>query len=687
LPISQAQIARAEQAQLQAAQDAATQVRLIAGPGTGKSAAVERRVAHVLNNGANSNRVYAISFTRATCSELAERIVVFCANQPCAQTSTQVQVSTMHSLALRILRSAAVLSTLYPDDPLVLDDWETKNIYDLELAADLGCSPGRAAEIRQAHDAQWQTLNPQSIAQSAITQMEMQGFNAFHSTRRNLYCCVLPGEMVHECVARIQQGAIQLVQIPPIEHLIVDEYQDLNACDQEFVQLLVSNGATLFVAGDDDQSIYSFRHANPAGIVQFTNTYPAATTHTLTDCFRCTPAILNAANSLIALNPNRLPKPLHSLYANSTPPVGGTINVWSFSSAQQEAAAIAESCQQLINSGMAGRENEIVILISNRRLQLGPITQELANFGLPFDTPSGAAIRDEDPIRAAYSILRIVGDRCANAPDYLAHRSLLSQLHGVGTGTVKEIGDQCVANYQNFRDLFYLQAIPHWLTGRSAAAVGKILSIIQSSAGWNLQDTIGARAGDIDHILSNIVFIGSAQLAAYLTDWNAFAASLPQGMTLEEVLKFLAARDEADERRILDAVNIRLGQQNGGAALAPGRIRILTMHGAKGLSGSVVFIPSAEQGIMPSFRAVQAVGLLNEQRRLFYVSLTRARAACVISHAVLHTGAEAFQLQQRPNVRLPRSQFLNEMTIASMNRTNGLSPTEAAQIIADVNSL
>jgi len=213
------------------------------------------------------------------------------------------------------------------------------------------------------------------------------------------------------------------------------------------------------------------------------------------------------------------------------------------------------------------------------------------------------------------------------------------------------------------------------------------LSIIQSSAGWNLQDTIGARAGDIDHILSNIVFIGSAQLAAYLTDWNAFAASLPQGMTLEEVLKFLAARDEADERRILDAVNIRLGQQNGGAALAPGRIRILTMHGAKGLSGSVVFIPSAEQGIMPSFRAVQAVGLLNEQRRLFYVSLTRARAACVISHAVLHTGAEAFQLQQRPNVRLPRSQFLNEMTIASMNRTNGLSPTEAAQIIADVNSL
>lgn len=680
-------MAGAEQAQWQAAQDAAVQVLLVAGPGTGKSSVIERRVAHVLNNGANSNRVYVISFTRATCSDLERRAIAFCANQPCAQTSTQIHVSTMHSLALRILRSAAVLATLYPDDPLVLDDWETNNIYDLELATDLGCSRGRAAEVRQAHDAQWQTLNPQSIAQSAITQAEIQGFNSFHSTRRNLYCCVLPGEVVYECVTRIQQGALQLGQLPPIDHLIVDEYQDLNDCDQEFVQLLVNNGATLFVAGDDDQSIYSFRHANPMGIVQFTNTYPEAATHTLTECFRCTPAILNAANSLINLNPNRLQKQLHSLYANSAPPIGGTIHIWSFPSAQQEAAAIAGSCQQLINGGMAGRENEIVILISNRRLQLGTITQELGNLGLPFDPPSGAAIRDEEPIRAAYSVLRIVKDRCANAPDYLAHRSLLTQLHGIGTGTVNGIGNQCVANNQNFRDIFYLPATPHWLTGRSAAAVSRIRGIIQNSAGWTLQDTIEARIGDIAHILSSIVFTASSQVAPNLAVWNTFAASLPHGMLLEEVLQFLAARDEADGRQILDVVNVRLEQGNGGAGAPQARIRILTMHGAKGLSGSVVFIPAAEQGIMPSLRAIHAVGLLNEQRRLFYVSLTRARAACVISHAALHTGAEAFLLQQRPNVRLPRSQFLNEMGIRSTNRNSGLTAVEAAQIVTNVNNL
>jgi DNA helicase-2/ATP-dependent DNA helicase PcrA len=274
MPITQAQRAAADQAQWTAAQAAAPQARLIAGPGTGKSATIERRVAHLLNTGVNAQSVYVISFTRASCAELTTRIAHFCSTQPCAGVVGGVRVSTMHALALRILRSAAVLQTLYPSDPRVLDEWENEYVYDLELANTLGCSPGRAAEVRRAHDAQWQTLNPQLIGQAAITPAEASGFNAFHASRRNLYSCVLPGEVVYECVMRLQQGAIQLDQLPSISHLIVDEFQDLNACDQEFVRLLTSGGASLFVAGDDDQSIYSFRHADSSGIVNFPNTFP-----------------------------------------------------------------------------------------------------------------------------------------------------------------------------------------------------------------------------------------------------------------------------------------------------------------------------------------------------------------------------------------------------------------------------
>ena len=531
MPITPAQVAQAEQGQWHAARDPANVIRLIAGPGTGKSATIERRVAHVLNNRTNAPRVCVISFTRATCSELRVRIAAFCATQPCAAVVGQVRISTMHSLALRILRSANVLATLYPADPMILDDWERANIYDQELAASLHCTPSRAAEVRLAHDAQWQTLNPQVIAQAAITPAEQQGFNAFHTTRRNLYCCVLPGEVVYECVSRLQQGAIQPNQLPRIEHLIVDEYQDLNACDQEFIRRLTGSGAILFVAGDDDQSIYSFRHANPTGIVQFPAIYPAASTHTLNACFRCTPAVLRGASNLIAHNPNRLPKQLQSLYANAAPPLQGCLRIWSFATAQQERTAIAKSCQELINVGMIGQEDQIIILISSRRLQLAPITQELANLGLPFDPPGGEAVRDQPVMRAVYSILRLVRSMATNGPDYIAYRAIIAQLHGVGLGTSMNIGDLCVANNQNFRELFHLPALPHWLTNRALAEVTRVRAIAQQIAGWGLQDGLGMKSADIAQLLAAFVFAGSAQLPTYLQEWNAFAASLPQNMT------------------------------------------------------------------------------------------------------------------------------------------------------------
>jgi DNA helicase II / ATP-dependent DNA helicase PcrA len=579
VPITAGQKAQAEQGQWQAAHDPAAAIRVIAGPGTGKSATIERRVAHVLNNGANSRRVYVISFTRATCVELAARTSSFCVTQPCAAVAAQVHISTMHSLALRILRSANVLATLYPADPMVLDDWERSNVYDQELANALGCSPGRAAEVRLAHDAQWQTLNPQAIAQAAITNAERNGFDVFHTTRRNLYCCVLPGEVVYECVSRLQQGAIQPNQLPPIEHLIVDEYQDLNACDQEFIRRLASIGAVLFVAGDDDQSIYSFRHANPIGIVQFATAYAAASTHTLNSCFRCTPAILGPALNLIAHNPNRVPKQLHSLYENAAPPVQGVLHVWSFATAQAEMAAIANSCRELMNGPMVGQEDEIVILISNRRLQLGPLTRELGNLGLPFDPPGGEAIRDERVIRAAYSLLRIVRDQTTNVPDYIAYRDVLALLHGIGVGTGRAIGDLCVANNQNFHDLFCPAELPHWISGRPAAAVARVRSLVQQVAGWTLQETIGARGGDIAHLLSTVAFAGSLQLTNHIQEWNAFAGSLPQGMTLEELLLFLAADDEAAQRQLLDTVTERLGEASSQAG--PGRKRLRILNDAR----------------------------------------------------------------------------------------------------------
>ena len=155
MPITQTQIQAAEQAQHSAAHDLSSHVRLIAGPGTGKSFAIEERVCWLLSQGIAPEEICAVSFTRASALDLRCRIQSYCARngQP---TATQVRVSTLHSLALRTLRAAGLL-TAYPSDPLVMDNWEVKTIFDGEFRHTQGIGSTRCEDIRREHEAFWST--------------------------------------------------------------------------------------------------------------------------------------------------------------------------------------------------------------------------------------------------------------------------------------------------------------------------------------------------------------------------------------------------------------------------------------------------------------------------------------------------------------------------------------------------
>lgn len=363
--------------------------------------------------------------------------------------------------------------------------------------------------------------------------------------------------------------------------------------------------------------------------------------------------------------------------------------MWSFQTAQEEARAIAQSCDELIRQGMAGREDEIVILIANRRVQLDLIALELGNLGLPYDPPRGASLTDEhESMRGRVRIAENSQSQESNEEDYPAHREVLGVLSGVGHTTAKAVADACIANNHNFHGLFYLPACPPWLSGRAASATQRVMSIAQTVGNWSMADTLASRVNDITTLLSSQIFNSGRNAANHLSIWSALSSALPILMTLDELFQFLAADTESDQQAVLDLVNQRIGtSQLQGTTTLPKRIRILTMHGAKGLSGKAVFIPSAEQGIIPNFKALQATGLLIEQRRLFYVSLTRTMACCIVSHAAQHTGAQAMALSQTFVSRLTRSQFLNEMNIASVTRTSGLSVAEASAIVTEIGNL
>lgn len=626
MAITQQQIQIAKVIQDTAAQDPNQTVRLVAGPGTGKSFVIEGRVYWLLaNQNIPPENIIAVSFTRAASKDLKDRIYGYCLinNQP---NVIHVRVSTLHSLALNILRKTGNLTT-YPTDPMIMDDWELNMIFDAEYGHSISANPSRCQEIRREHEAFWSTgnWNPPNlpIPKVPIIAAERASFSTFYSPRTQTYSCVLPGEIIRMCVTQIQAGLIDPVAVLGVEHLIVDEVQDLNPCDFDFIDLLVQKGVNVFISGDDDQSVYSFRYAFPQGIQNFTTKYPQTSNHVLGDCFRCTPSVLNAAINVINNfpAPNRIGKNLASLYLNANPINNGFFQANTFESPNQEAAYIANSCNDLINLGVSPKD--MMILVSNKRAQLKFITVALTNLNIGFDANQREEFKDSSHGRFFLAILRLI----ENTNDYVAYRVMLGTPDKIGLATCSGITDKVISNYLNYRGLFINQLPTGLFTKREETAINKVKANLQTIQNWTLDETINQRAGDIDQIL--LTNFSQTEV----TDWRNMINTLPLDMKLSELKDYFETDSQEIKDNILNSIFERLNQTNPQENVQmPDKIKIMSFHSSKGLSAKVVFIPGLEESIFPNPFAQQIPGLVLECARLFYVAITRAKAVCIVSH-------------------------------------------------------
>jgi superfamily I DNA/RNA helicase len=672
MPITPQQIQAAENLQHAAAHDQGGQVRLIAGPGTGKSFAIEERVCWLLNNGVNPHSIFVVSFTRASSHDLRDRIAGYCSARG-IDTSHFVSVSTLHSLALRALRAAGLL--FYPSDPTVMDPWELRNIFDAEFSNVSGIRRPRCEEIRREHEAFWSTAQwypPNYVPPNPpINQNERDMFRHFHTPRTQTYSCVLPGEIIRQCISNITPGILNPVDQLHIDHLIIDEFQDLNPCDLEFIEHMIQRGVVTFVAGDDDQSIYSFRFASPQGIQDFTTNHPGAGNHIIGDCFRCTPAVVDTATAVIQAHPlpNRIPKNLNSLYLNSIPPLPGHVARWRFPTGIMEAAAIAESCRDLIQGGMPPRQ--ILILLSNTRILLRDLTAAFDGLHLPFERPNAINYLELPEGRLALTLLRIV----CNRNDHVAHRTLLGLVPGVGIITCNNIANKVVSNNLNFIDLFYNPLPGGVFNSKEVTALNNAHNNCELLTTWQQTDTLTQRDTDIQNFL--LATLGpDAQQA-----WASATSPLPLNITLEELRDYLWADTDEQQGAILESVHQRLNLPLPPEGVLPQRIRVMTMHGAKGLSAQVVFIPGLEEQILPGQWRTPYPGLALEAARLLYVSISRARVACVLSFA-----RNRF-VYGRIKTHAP-SRFTNCLGGAFTHRYDGgLSPQEVNDIIWECSEL
>ena len=671
MPLTPSDVAAAQAIQDAAAHDSASQVRLIAGPGTGKSQTIQERVLWLLDQSLQPGEIVVVSFTRASARDLERRIHK---QKPGRPSAAMVRVSTLHSLALRTLRHAGMLWQ-FPVDPIVLDDWELENIFDAEFQHHSGInSKVRREDIRRYKEAIWSTgaaTHPGYRAPTPpISPAEDAAFDAYHSVRTRLYSCVLPGEIVRQCVDSISAGLLDPVRLFDVKHVIVDEYQDLNPYDLRFIDQLVSQGAIIFVAGDDDQSIYSFRYATPDGIQDFTTKYPSSSTHTLGHCFRCTASVLTTAYTLIAAHPapKRITKTVTSLYATASPPEGGLIHRWRLKSDVAEARAVAESCHSLIAAGMP--PNEIMILLSAVSPIGTAVMTELDRLTLPYEAPRERPFSSSDLGRALLAFSRIVLD----SQDYVAHRSLLGLLPRVGTKTTNEIAHNTIAANLNYRDIFYTPLPAGVFDKRCTNALTRARALIAALSGWSSSDTLGARSVDLRNLL--------AQLLAPmdLVTWDALEALLPPELTFDELRAYAWADTQGRQAAVVDAARKRISGVESGPVTADAKIRIMTMHGAKGLAATVVFIPGLEDTFLPGAKRVPYPGLVLESARLLFVSLSRARATCILSFAHSRLIQGSYQSQTA-------CPFCASLGGAFQWRTDGLNAAEVAAIIASSDNL
>lgn len=680
VPITPAQVHAAQLVQHAAAHDPAPQVRVIAGPGTGKSFAIQERVAWLLTAQIQASKIFVVSFTRASARDLRDRIVDYCTRLG-LQAVSQVSVTTLHSLALRSLRAAGLL--VYPADPLVLDDWELDNLHDPEYSSSTGFRPGRAGtgstparakDIRLDYEAfcgtgLWQPAGYVAPAQP-VTPNERQNYGQFHRSRTQLYSYVLPGEIVRQCVENIQAGVLDLRQLLHIRHLIVDEYQDLNPSDIVFVDALIHSGVTVFVAGDDDQSLYSFRYASPLGIQLFDQRHPTTSPHQLSDCFRSTPNVLAPALDLIQAfaDPTRLPKQLSSLYTNSQPVEPGIAHRWRFPSGATESRAIAESCRDLIAAGMHPRE--IMILLSNTRATLPGLRQALEAAGVPYQSPRAESFFDTREGRFVFALLRIA----CNPDDYVAHRLLLGTNLGVGPTTCNVLAQTVLSHGLNYRRMFY-DPLPAGIFPRrelNALMAARCLCVTVSQ--WDPTDTVGARASELDQIVRHVFGDQTAnQLMVEL-------GPLPADATIQETRDFLWADNDEQRGNILHAIYERLGLPQPEGGFLPTQVRIMTMHGAKGLGATVTFVPALEEQILPGPRRQPYPGLVLEAARMLYVSITRARAACILSFAASRFMYGSVSVQTR-------SRFATNLAGPFTPRTSGFDTAEVSKIMLSAANL
>jgi len=593
--------------------------RVLAGPGTGKSATLVALVDQLLAENP-APRIQLLTFTRAATAELAKKV----SERPAAAAE---RPSTMHSFSIgALLRNPGTSD--FPEPLRIADKWEEKQIVHPTLAHRINIRTDHVGNLIREMAANWEFLGPREHPR--VVPAERARFVGAWNEHRQIYGYTLLAELPFALRQALQDH-------PDLEGvnydlLVVDEYQDLNACDLDVLHRIADRGCSIIAAGDDDQSIYSFRYAAPEGIRRFPHDYDGCLSYTLSVTQRCGRHIVEWASYVIAGDPDRPHDRPGLMCAEGSP--NGEVALLEFRGEVAEARAIAALIRQLIDRDHIPAEEILVLVRGDHNGRFSqPIKQALDGQEIPYCDPEAVErLLTEPANRWALATFRLL----ENDRDSLAWASLLLLTPGIGQAFCDYIYERArIAHTQfgaalltayetNFPDAPHSAARVRILMQKVIAWLGAHPAPDEiPQEGWG--HWIVATAGD------DVVPAPSAGCVELL---HALDGLIDEGSGFGRFLSQITplGKDHA------------LAEAHG--------VRIMTMIGSKGLTVRATIIAGVDDVIVPNPNAD-----LGEERRLLYVAMTRAKEFLFATWAGQRRGPMARAGRGRVHARRRHSHF------------------------------
>ena len=621
---------------------------IVAGAGSGKTKVLTSRIAHILKeNKAFSSQILSVTFTNKAAREMQNRVSKILDDKQVGLP----WLGTFHSICAKILRRHARAVNLNQNFTIIDQDDQLRLIKSICVSENIDTkkiSPNYIIALIN----KWKNFGwyPDDVVLKKSENLEknlLKIYNIYQAKLTNLNVCDF-GDLILHCVAILEKNQdINEMYSKNFKYILVDEYQDTNLIQSKWLKLLTKNHDNICCVGDDDQSIYSWRGAEIKNFLEFDKIYKNTKIIRLEENYRSTQNILNVASGLISNNENRLGKELKSNQS-----LGELINLNCFKNGRDEAISVSKILENQISKKY--KLNNAAILV-RAIYQTREFEERFLKIGLPYRIVGGVKFYERAEIKDCIAYLRVVYQ---NKDDLAFERILNVPKRSIGDTSFKTISEYAKNNNlsleKSSKNLISLNKIKP----KTKVGLFNFLNLLEK---WR-KDYFSK---NIDHIKLLQIILDESGYSLMLKNKK----DLENENRLENIKELLSAMKEFDNlESFLEHVSLATSIDNDWEGE---KVNLMTMHASKGLEFDVVFLPGWEEGLFPHQKSIDEKGQqgLEEERRLAYVGITRAKHEVFISFSLN-------RFYQGDWIDSISSRFIDELPEKHINKINNYEREE-----------